>query len=77
MDRLGHPIEDDTFLLLLNAHHDGVPFAVPAHRPGLRWEVVLDTRTATGQRRHRGMRGGEAYDLEGRSLALLRLEGRR
>lgn len=56
---------------------EDVPFVVPAHRSGVRWELVLDTRAATGQRRHRAMRGGEAYLLEGRSLALLRFEGRR
>ena len=77
VDRLGYPISDDTFLMILNAHHDAVPFVLPAHRPGVRWEIVLDTRTPTGQRRHRAMRGGEAYDLEGRSLALLRIEAGR
>ncbi|MFA5026948.1 MAG: glycogen debranching enzyme GlgX, partial [Candidatus Methylomirabilota bacterium] len=73
VDRLGQPIADDTFLLLLNSHHEPVPFTLPAHRPGLLWEIVLDTRTADGQRRRRSPRGGDAYDLEGRSVALLRL----
>ena len=64
------------FLILLNAHHDPQPFLLPAHRPGVRWEVVLDSRTPDGRRRHRLMKGGEAYDLEGRCLALLRLRAR-
>jgi glycogen operon protein len=76
VDARGEPIVDDTFLLLLNAHHEPVPFVLPAHRPGVRWEVLLDTRRPDGRRRHRALRGGTPYDLEGRCLALLRLGGR-
>jgi hypothetical protein len=36
----------------------------------------LDTRTADGGRRVRPLRGGEAYDLEARCLALFRLHRR-
>jgi glycogen operon protein len=74
-DAMGDRILDDTFLLLLNAHHASVPFILPAHRTGVKWELVLDTRTADGRRLHRPMKGGEAYDLEGRCLAFLGLGG--
>jgi len=74
VDAGGERIVDDTFMILLNAHHEAVPFVVPAHRPGLRWEVILDTRAPDGRRRHRALKGGEAYDLEGRCLALFRLQ---
>jgi isoamylase len=76
VDAQGNQITDDTFLVLLNAHHESIPFLLPAHRPRVRWEVVLDTRTPDGPRGHRLLRGGEAYDLADRSLALLRLRGR-
>ncbi len=76
VDARGDRITDDTFLILLNAYHEPLPFVLPAHRPGVRWEVILDTRTPDGHRRHRAMRGGEPYDLEGRCLALLRLQAR-
>jgi glycogen operon protein len=76
VDTHGNRITDDTFLILLNSHHESIPFLLPAHRPRVRWEVILDTRTPDGRRRHRLMRGGEAYDLAERSLALLRLRGR-
>jgi isoamylase len=69
----GEPIIDDTLLILLNAHHEMVPFILPAHRAGVRWEVTLDTRQPDGRRRPRPAKGGEAYDLEARSLAVLRL----
>ena len=73
VDSLGEPIVDDTLVFLLNAHHETVPFILPAHRTGVRWEIILDTREPDGRRKHRPMKGGEAYDLEGRSVALLRL----
>lgn len=69
----GERITDDTLLILLNAHHEPVPFILPAHRRNVRWEVLLDTRARDGQRWHRPLRGGEPYDLEGRCLAVLRL----
>ena len=34
MDDLGNPIIDDSFLLLLNAYHEAVPFTLPAHKKG-------------------------------------------
>jgi len=73
VDARGNRIVDDTLLILLNAHHEPLSFVLPAHRAKVRWEVILDTREATGARRHRLMRGGEGYELEARSLALLRL----
>jgi len=73
VDDRGNRIVDDTLLILLNAHHEAVPFVLPAHRRKVRWQVLLDTTEAAGKSSHRSMRGGEAYDLKGRSLALLRL----
>jgi glycogen operon protein len=75
VDERGNRIKDDTFLLLLNAHYEPLPFVMPAHRSRLQWVLVLDTRSATGQRRHRLLRGGRSYEMEARSLALFRLRG--
>jgi glycogen operon protein len=70
VDESGRPIRDDTFLLLFNAHHEPVDFVLPAHRPRVRWDLVLDTRDwATAAR---AFRVGDAYPLEARSVALLR-----
>ncbi len=73
VDAQGHRIVDDTFLMLLNAYYDRLPFTLPAHQRGLRWHVVLDTRSPDGRRRHRPLRPGETYELEGRSLAVFAL----
>ncbi|MFQ5915900.1 MAG: glycogen debranching protein GlgX, partial [Nitrospinota bacterium] len=76
VDERGSQIVDDTLLILLNAHHEPVPFVLPARRSRGRrrsrgqWELVLDTRVATGRRKQRQLRGGESYTLESRSLAL-------
>ena len=76
LDAQGDPITDDTLLILLNAHHEPLPFTLPAHRPGVKWEALLDTRTADGRRLRRPMKGGEVYNLEGRCVAVLQLRGK-
>ncbi|HYO63322.1 MAG TPA: glycogen debranching protein GlgX [Pyrinomonadaceae bacterium] len=74
-DERGNRVSDDTLLILLNADDAAVPFALPAHKAGVRWEQVLDTREATGARRpRRYVRGGQNYRLGPHSLALFRLE---
>ncbi|HEX8118219.1 MAG TPA: hypothetical protein VF521_13170, partial [Pyrinomonadaceae bacterium] len=76
VDERGRRLTDDTLLLLLNAHHRGVSFTLPAHRAGDSWEQLLDTRESFGRRRTRTRttRGGSTYRVEARSLALFRLE---
>ncbi len=73
VDERGNRIVDDTLLILLTAHHEPVPFVLPTHPPEQRWELVLDTREATGTRDIPPMPGGEVYELEARSLAMLRI----
>jgi isoamylase len=73
VDTRGNRIVDETLLILLNAHYEPIPFRLPAHRPEVQWELVLDTREATGRRQRRVLQGGNSYGLEARSLALLSL----
>lgn len=73
VDARGNRVVDDTLLILLNAHYEPLSFALPAHRADVQWEVLVDTREATGRQRYRLVRGGEPYVLEARSLVLLRL----
>jgi glycogen operon protein len=75
VDERGRRVTDDTLLLLLNAHHRGVSFTLPAHRQGVTWEQLLDTRESFGRRRtRRAVKGGGTYRIEARSLALFRQE---
>jgi isoamylase len=41
-DFYGRPIQDDTFLMLLNAHHETVNFVLPGQEE-FRWELIVDT----------------------------------
>jgi isoamylase len=76
VDRLGRPIAGDSLLILLNAHHETVPFLLPAHRKGTWWELMLDTATDGNGGRNRIARGGRTYSLQDRSLAVFRLVSR-
>ena len=76
VDDMGEPIVGDTFLVLLNAHDQGIAFILPGHDARVRWEPVLDTRAWDVEDRGRAYRPGEVYDLDGRSLVVLRLRPR-
>jgi isoamylase len=39
----GERLEDDSFLMLFNAHHEDVTFTLPTRRFGASWELVLTT----------------------------------
>ena len=69
-DRRGHRVRDDNFLLLLNAHHESIAFALPEFRPGSTWQVLLDTAYEQGLAVDGRFPGAARYDLQGRSLAL-------
>ncbi len=70
-DARGRPEEDDDFLLLLNAHHEEVPFTVPAHPEDARWQVILDTSYSAGFGAGGFHKPGDEYPLEARSIAVL------
>jgi glycogen operon protein len=75
LDERGNRVVGDTLLIILNSHHESLPFVLPAHKPRLRWELLLDTRQPLGRDGQQVRRGGEVFDLEGRSFALFRLHG--
>ncbi|HVE49991.1 MAG TPA: glycogen debranching protein GlgX [Casimicrobiaceae bacterium] len=70
IDARGQPLVDDTFLVLFNAHHDSLPFVLPAVGDG-RWKVVLDTAKDDGLLPDGTFEAQQTYAIEGRSLALL------
>jgi glycogen operon protein len=69
-DRRGHRVRDDNFLLLLNAHHESIAFALPEFRVGSTWQVLLDTAYEQGLAMDGRFPGTARYELQGRSLAL-------
>ena len=68
----GERIEDDTLLILLNAHDATVPFTLPAIDVASEWTAVLDTARVSHDERR--LASGDQYLLESRSLALLSLK---
>jgi glycogen operon protein len=75
VDERGEPIVGDTLVLLLNAHAEPSAFVLPAATPQERWETLIDT--ADPWLPPRRLRGGERYQLQGRSMAALKLNTRK
>jgi glycogen operon protein len=75
VDERGNRVTDDTLLILLNAYSEPINFTLPAHRRGVRWSLLLDTKEPhTPRRDARPQRGGEPYPLEPHTLALFCLQ---
>jgi isoamylase len=69
VDRTGNPIVGDTLLILLNAHHELIPFALPETRGAIGWRILLDT--ARPEIDDEPLVADKPYDLEGRSVVVL------
>lgn len=48
-DRRGHRIEDDSFLMCFNAHHEDIMFQIPGTEYAHSWEIIIDTTEITGR----------------------------
>jgi len=75
VDEQGRQVTGDTVLMLLNAHHDEVPFTLPKVDAGKSWLRVVDTVTA--QVPEKRLPGGSKYAVQGRALVLFILNGER
>ena len=71
----GEQVVGDTLVLLLNADRDAMTFILPSTRPEERWETLLDT--ADPWLPAKRLRAGDRYQLQGRSMAVLRLTCRK
>ncbi|MGH3926431.1 MAG: glycogen debranching protein, partial [Pseudonocardiaceae bacterium] len=72
---LGERIVDDSFLLLINAHHGPVMFTLPDQTYGRIWEIVVDTADpllVKARRRQSHAKPGARLRVKPRSLLLLR-----
>jgi len=73
VDRHGEPVRDDTFLLLINAHHEPVAFVLPGEEH-LEWEQILDTTNEDGFLKDpKKFSSGDDVDLGGRVACLFKL----
>jgi len=74
LDEEGIRITDDTFVVLLNAHHESVPFALPRPAEGLSWERLFDTGDEAQP--GRGTSRAGRYRLRPHAMALFRAHRR-
>jgi len=73
VDERGEPVRDDVFLLLINAHHEPIPFLLPGEEH-IEWELVLDTTNDDGfLKQPKKFSSGEDVDLGGRACMLFKL----
>jgi isoamylase len=70
-DENGNPVEGDTLFLMFHAGQEKIVFRLPDHRPGERWELLMDTAESSWGRRV-ALRD-HSYALRPRSVAVLRL----
>jgi len=67
------PIRDDTFLLLINAHYEPIPFVLPGQEH-IEWQLILDTMDPNGLlAEQKKFASGDDVDLGGRATCLLQL----
>jgi isoamylase len=72
-DKVGEGVVDDSFLLLINAHHQKVTFVLPDAAYGAAWEVVVDTADPLlAHTRRRPLGPGDRQRLLDRSMRVLR-----
>jgi glycogen operon protein len=71
-DERGRLITDGDAIILINSHHESIPFAIPQVGLPDGWRVLIDT-SVDDPNRGEGPRlsAGEKFDLKDRSLALL------
>jgi glycogen operon protein len=67
----GQRVQDENFLLLMNAHFEEIPFALPAPPLGAGWIALIDTSCQISGDANRFFSGSASYPLQARSLALL------
>ena len=70
----GEKVEDESFLLLFNAHHHAMTFTLPTEAYGRMWQVVVDTADplrARAARKERDAKPGGRLRIPARSLLVL------
>jgi isoamylase len=71
VDERGEPVLGDTLLVLLNGHHDRIPFVLPPLVADQLWFRVFDTFDPSLL--DKSFRPGMRYQLQGRSVAVLKI----
>jgi glycogen operon protein len=70
-DERGQRIRDGNFIILMNAHHDEIPFTLPILTASAGWITLVDTSCQTSQGANTFYSPSKAYPLQARSFVLL------
>jgi isoamylase len=68
----GDELQDESFLLLFNAHHEPMTFRMPTRRFGARWKLELSTAEPQLEEGARSWGAREEVTVESRSILALR-----
>jgi glycogen operon protein len=71
----GERVLNDSFYLMFNAHHEPLPFTLPASEWFTRWVKAIDTARARPFGDERAFEAGQEVTVEGRSLMVFRHAG--
>jgi len=72
-DYFGQPVQDDTFMLLFNAHHEPVKFVL-AGQQGVTWDRIVDTLDEAGfLEAPTTHSAGDELELAPRSVSIFKL----
>jgi isoamylase len=71
IDDRGQIIRDSNFVVLINAHHEQIPFILPLRTPHASWLVLVDTSCQTSQHATAFYSPADSYPLHARSLTVL------
>ncbi len=67
----GEPQVDNSFLVILNAYHEGIKFAMPLVEPLMDWELVFDTSRPDATGTPPSFSHGSSYKVAPRSFVLM------
>ena len=65
--------ETDTFLVLMNAHYESIPFQLPLLGKECFWHSIFDTSKKKDEKKNAPVAGGFIYPLAGRVFAFFQL----
>jgi len=66
----GASADDEVLLIIMNAHHEAVPFVLPAVAGGVGWSRLLDTTEPALEEASEIHAAGDVLEVAGRSLIL-------
>ena len=72
VDEAGDPVLDDTFLIMLNCHHEPIQFFVPKPACTDAWEIIIDTNDPDLEPSARLCGPGDCVELTPLSLVIAR-----